>query len=435
MAALFFCAVILAVAIASASMQAAALNDAWGRAAQALGGELKRAVAFGSPRIDAPNGLVIRSSRGRGANTTFEVSDIRAELSFSKQDPWPSLGGGGERLLTGDPLFDSAVRVSGSAEDVVPLLGAQARSAIRELVSQDAELKRGRLRLRRMGPPTQDAHALAAWGGLMAELAAHLSQQARKSLLLENARNDPAPGVRAKNLALLVDKFPRAPETAQAVEAGLDDLDAAVRVVAAAHHRSATAQGVLRGVVVDARVDGEQRLTAFNRLVAIFGYPADLAAALLRDPDWTLQRAAVTAVRDARDLTQLQRLCALTRDEPAELAQAAAVALGVLGDARAEPALIALLGHREERVQMAAASALGALGGIGAVEPLLPLTRGLLHADLHAAAREAVRRIQSRLGDADAGRLSVAEARPEGALSISEAEGGELSVHPGREKA
>ncbi|HUJ27712.1 MAG TPA: HEAT repeat domain-containing protein [Myxococcales bacterium] len=430
---LFFFAVVLGIAAAKAALEAAALNSAWGQAADALGGELKPARVFTAPRITTPHGLVIRSSRGRGASTTFEVSDIRADVGFSKRDPWPSLGSD-DRLFTGDAMFDAAVRVRGSPEDVVPLLGAQARSVVRELASQGAELKRGRLRLRRMGPPPKDAHALAAWGGLIAELAAHLSQQARKSLLLENTVTDPEPGVRAKNLALLVDKFPRSAEVAQAVQAGLDDLDAAVRVIAAAHQRGETARGVLRGVVVDARVDGETRLTAFNRLVAIFGYPADLASTLLHDADWTLQRAAVTAARDARDLSQLPRLCALTREEPAELAQAAAVALGALGDARAEPALIALLGHREERVQIAAASALGAFGSVRSVEPLLPLTRGLLHGDLHAAARDAVRRIQSRLGDADAGRLSVAEPRPEGALSVSEAEGGELSVHPGRQK-
>jgi HEAT repeat protein len=109
------------------------------------------------------------------------------------------------------------------------------------------------------------------------------------------------------------------------------------------------------------------------------------------------------------------------------------MALGVLGDARAEPHLIELLRHADEKVRMAAAAALGIVGGIQAVEPLLPLTKGLFNGDLHAAARDAVRRIQSRLGDVEAGRLSVAAAGPEGALSVS-GEGGELSVAPGKQR-
>jgi hypothetical protein len=81
-------------------------------------------------------------------------------------------------------------------------------------------------------------------------------------------------------------------------------------------------------------------------------------------------------------------------------------------------------------VKRAAAAALGLVGTVRAVEPLLQLAQE----SLGETARDAVRRIQARLGgEAEAGRLSVAaQDAAAGGLSIASA-GGELSVAPGEE--
>ncbi len=115
-----------------------------------------------------------------------------------------------------------------------------------------------------------------------------------------------------------------------------------------------------------------------------------------------------------------------------ETALAVAKALLALEDPQSEPALIGLLSHDAAEVRKAAAQALGKFGTVAAVEPLLPLTEGVLaSAELKEAARTAVRQIQGRLGPADAGRLSVAEATgSSGALSLASA-GGEVSVVSG----
>jgi len=65
------------------------------------------------------------------------------------------------------------------------------------------------------------------------------------------------------------------------------------------------------------------------------------------------------------------------------------------------------------------------------VAPLLEHGKGLLtNGELKAACRAAVDRIQGRLGDADAGRLTLAEpADHAGGLSLPSAEG-KLSVAP-----
>lgn len=94
----------------------------------------------------------------------------------------------------------------------------------------------------------------------------------------------------------------------------------------------------------------------------------------------------------------------------------------------AEDALITLLGSASTRVQIPAAQALGAFASVRAVEPLLPLTEGLLtDSAVKRVARAAVHDIQRRLGDVSAGGLSLAVPAPDaGALSLS-AQAGALS--------
>lgn len=87
----------------------------------------------------------------------------------------------------------------------------------------------------------------------------------------------------------------------------------------------------------------------------------------------------------------------------------------------AEDALFDLLDEEHAPVQRAAAAALGRMGSIRAVEPLLPLCEGLTRdAELKREAREAVQRIQARLGDVSPGGLSLADGAAEaGQVSVA----------------
>jgi HEAT repeat protein len=71
--------------------------------------------------------------------------------------------------------------------------------------------------------------------------------------------------------------------------------------------------------------------------------------------------------------------------------------------------LIALLSDASADVQRASAEALGGFGSVAAVEPLLPLAEGFGRSQLRQAARGAIGRIQSRLGNVEAGRVSLAD--------------------------
>ena len=79
-----------------------------------------------------------------------------------------------------------------------------------------------------------------------------------------------------------------------------------------------------------------------------------------------------------------------------ELAQAVVKALGEREDPRCEPVLLKLLAHSDGAVRRTAAVSLGLVGTIRAVEPLLPLTQGLLtDGELKRAAFDSIRRIQA----------------------------------------
>jgi hypothetical protein len=183
--------------------------------------------------------------------------------------------------------------------------------------------------------------------------------------------------------------------------------------------------------VADEQVPEDVRVASLERLASLFPYPEARPTVIwsLGAPSEALTRTAVVAIGQARDLEQLDRLCALASPKAkTALAEAIARALGQLGDPRAESGLIRLLEHGETEVRIAAAKALGLSGTVRAVEPLLPLTRGVLGSEVRKAAEDSIRRIQGRLGDVEGGRLSVAKVEDvAGAVSLP-SEGGELSV-------
>jgi HEAT repeat protein len=194
---------------------------------------------------------------------------------------------------------------------------------------------------------------------------------------------------------VLAAQYPDTPEMKAAAEVALGDADASVRLLGATLVRGERGKAVLRGLLAE-KLD-EALLVQAVRTAAATGDASFCDAVLALAP----------------------------RTEPA-LAEAVANALGKIGDAKMESALLRLLNRPDLAVKRAAAAALGLVGTVRAVEPLLFEEQG----ELGHSARDAVRRIQARLVDADAGRVSLAPQQSgSGALSIAP-EGGELSEAP-----
>lgn len=127
-----------------------------------------------------------------------------------------------------------------------------------------------------------------------------------------------------------------------------------------------------------------------------------------------VRAAAIAELAAYPETTQARRAIAhLVADGPApEVAAAVAAALAHVRHEDAEAVLVGLLAGGPETVAAAVAS-LAEVGTIGAVAPLAAL-RGSRHG---ARARSAIKAIQARAGNPDAGRLSLAAA-----------EGGELAL-------
>ena len=412
---------VMVLVIAKLNARARATREAWSAATKDLG----LAISPGAATGIAGGALTIHGESG--SHTMYVFAGLPWDMAFGGTT---SLGGSVTRdfVTIGDPDFDARVKIRGGVEDVVALLDASTRKALVEIVARGGAAGWGKLSLRSFGLERDPDRLVETARSVMA-LGDHLSQQARKKLLLANVLGDPVAAVRARNISVLAEKFRDSDEAKRAAGTALRDSDPAVRVLAADLERGDRSKRVLSGIVVDARIDAQLRATAFERLVAIFGYASGkgLTAQALEQPEAALRRVAAVAAGEAQDTAQLERLCELAREEQPALSEAVAVALGRLGDPRAEPALIALLARTEDGVRIAAARALGLIGTVRAVEPLLPFTKGLLHGDLHAAARDAVRRIQERLGDPEAGRLSVVADSPAGAVSVAD-DPGKLSI-------
>lgn len=330
------------------------------------------------------------------SSAEIEYGGLPWQMSFAKP-AMPADRSIQPTVSTGDPAFDFAVDVRGDPDDVIALLDATTRRMIADFVAANGQLGWGRLRHQVTGAP----EAIEGAAERALALGERLARPSRKKLLLEIVRTDPIPAVRESALRLLVAKFAGTRELEEATAAALDDRRPEIALLGASVSKSERARKVLRGLVADARIDAGLRAQALERV----GTDRELVGLALGQPDWRLRKAAVRLAQ----ASEIEKLIQLAREEPAELAEAVAVALGKLG--AGEDALISLLARPEDSVRNAAAEALGMVGTVRAVEPLLPLAKHL------AAARDAVRRIQERLGDADAGRLS-----------LSEGQGGELSV-------
>jgi HEAT repeat protein len=184
--------------------------------------------------------------------------------------------------------------------------------------------------------------------------------------LASNARTDSNSWVRLRNLRCLVDSFPKSEEKSQAIKAALGDPDAGVRLFAATHARREHALAPLRELLETEANPAEVRLAALEHLLAEFRYEqfAPSVAVALGAVDEQVRIAAVRAVGAKRDLTMLERVCAMIAGSRERLAWSIAKTLGELGDPKAEPTLRKLLSYDSKEVKAAAEHALGQVDAV-----------------------------------------------------------------------
>ncbi len=332
----------------------------------------------------------------------------------------------------GDRPFDDEVHVRGDEVTALAALGADERDRYLDLAQQGVAVVRGGAVTLEVKGLVEEAERLEQLVDRCARLASGLAfvEEEIPGRLASQVEDPRSPhGVRARSFALLNARFPGTPEEQRAARSLLRDPDSTLRIAGArALGRDDDAALVLQRIAEEN--DGEEAGRAVEALAC--AAPRDRVAAVVQRilaADWVSPRIVASArvaeqlrLVEARD--ELLRL-ARTADETA--AAASVRALTAIGGEGVESELIRLVGEGAPLPRAESVRGLERIGTVAAVEPLL-LLRSVDGALLRAA-RAAVQRIQARLGDAEAGRLSVSETtEPSGRLSLPAGTDGALTL-------
>jgi hypothetical protein len=373
--------------------------------------------------------------------TTFVAGGdgrIPMSLSVRYDDPMGVFArlGDGSGAKTGDEGFDRQVELPTMNAQVCAALSERARQQLTTLVNGGGRVSQGVVSWPFEDVHEQDRQWLIEHVEHVVALAELLSvtPDSLPSRLAHNALHDSTPDVRLRNLRYLVAAETRAPVELLASTARqlLGDRRHDIRFHAACQ-LGADGHPTLQALAADGAIDSALRAQALGALHE--GNAADIddwiESFLLPGPP-ALVCAALGVVAARRLSAHTDRVIALTSAADASLRVAATRTLGSLESPPIERCLLQLLAGEETEVQIAAAQALGTVGSVSAVEPLLPLTKGFGRGPLRDAARGAIASIQSRLGDVQAGRLSLVEHDAlAGAVALAAAEaplGGEVTV-------
>ena len=339
-------------------------------------------------------------------------------------------GGGGEDVLTGDPVFDDMVEVHGEPSIVLALMGRELRQKVALFAATRGDLRAGTLTWRaNLNPPQAEIPAAIR---KTLDLATALSSAEGGGIcerLARNATTDPLPGVRLLNLLQLHDAFPAASEAREASRGSLDDASPWVRLAAARFLQEEIE--VLESLARDRLVPDQAASEAVALLAARLETEkaGPILVDVLKGRTGDTQRQAIEELGRLRYAAAHGPLVVVMERADPRTAAAAATALGRLGDPRAEISRLRMLGREAVEVRLAAARALGRLGTVKSVAPLLALLQRGHDADGRQAIRGAIAAIQSRLVGAGAGQLTVAAAESEsGRLSLADSEAGALTL-------
>jgi hypothetical protein len=338
---------------------------------------------------------------------------------------------GARDVQVGDPEFDPFIKITGRLEQILSLSDHRTRNLIlQEVLIGNAIVKHGCIELE-----LSDLESTALRLTNLVRLAKVLSIREERipRRLAKNAALDPLPSVRLKNFEVLQSNFPDHEFTQKTKRGLLTSRDPLLKY-AAARTMGQAGLPALRDIALESSTNAELRRQALADFInsAVPEQAKLVLEELATEAQPTLTadviRGAVRFGMSSIAQRLVKRIHKLDESSVTEL-----IKLVNRRSAEAESILLMLLERDSVTIRFAVVEALGQVGSVRAVEPLLALTAGLLASpSVKQAAREAVARIQSRLGDAEAGRLSLAVPSGDaGALSLAggeEAPGGELSL-------
>jgi hypothetical protein len=391
---------LLVVMWQSASRGGTASSSGDGSATAGVAGlltTLQHAAVGHLVRVDA----YTKGEEGRGIELT--VKGLWPKVALWRVSPGSYRDS--ELVETGDSEFDAVIETSGPPDQVLALLGAETRRAIRDLLAGSVRvdalhMEGGELQMEVPTTGFAGEHpglpqAARALGALSQRL---VTPEPVRGRLAENARHDPIAGVRLKNLFAIVRLLPGDPFTLEELRAATKDHDPEVRL-RAAMKLGPEARDVLQALVTDEAVADDLAEQAIDSLGGAF--------------------------RPEEAVAQVARACRDRAHKPRRPRSLRACIKVLARHPMAEATLVEALEIRSESVDLAAASALGSIGSSAAVLPLKEAAER--HGGAFAsAARQAIAEIQSRVTGSPGG-LSLAEGES-GQLSLSDEVGGRVSL-------
>ncbi|MGC4118113.1 MAG: HEAT repeat domain-containing protein [Myxococcales bacterium] len=332
---------------------------------------------------------------------------------------------GQEQVTLGDEVFDQHVKASGPEDSVRAALGPKARAFVGLLFAADRSmaLVDGKLMVEELRILDEVEHIVPLVRAML-DAATLLRVTGVPETLARNLKDETDPPVQLRLLETLAGHYPGHPAAREAARHALGGTNPSV-LLAAAKVLGGDEERAMVSRLLESQssspVPSEARIAALQRMVEISDGDEVRrhVARMLESAEPEELCAAMKAAAERRDATVLPRIGELCGSADASVARAAAIALAQMGDPRGQPPLVQLLGHGDAEARHAAVVALGKLGDVRAVEPLLPLANAVLPGALRDAAREAVRRIQGRLGDAAEGRLSMSQVDDEAVAGLS----------------
>jgi hypothetical protein len=385
-------------------------------------------VTFSSSQGDQEHNVWTHIVVARRERPTHAIWIEISSLAGLAQDRAPAAD-----VATGDHGFDRAATLLGPATHLLAVLDAATRARLVLLarngpvtvVSGEVQVTVDERQLETARRRHLES-VLAVSDRLFGEpdLAAELAR---------NAREDPHPGARERNLAELARTFRGAPRTQEALRAALADASPSVRI-RAAYELGEEGREFLQRVAEDEAASDEIVAAAIRALGPHFG--ADRVDRMLKSALRGRRGATAAAcierlgVGDVADAAAT--LGRILRVDRGPLAIAAAGALGRLAGSSADPAiearLVEALATEERDVAFAVVEALERIATVAAIAPLRAMAdRSRSVPGLQQAVRRAIAAIQARVPGAAHGQLSLAPALG-GSISLAPEQSGQLSL-------
>ncbi|MFC1848731.1 HEAT repeat domain-containing protein [candidate division CSSED10-310 bacterium] len=355
------------------------------------------------------------------------------QLSLGKEDFKSTMlkAVGRDDIRTGDDWFDEKMLIHGTSDLIIGFFDYKTRKLIRAILAHDEyeiHLNAEYFELKIPGLIRNTTHFIRILK-LLLNLSSELQRPPKvKERVVENILQDKMAAVRKRNIEALVAHGPMNDDIRQTLRKAVLDTEPVVKLTAA-FYLGPEGYPHLGNMLQESPEPYQSQ--ALHILIQKDD-PATIPYIRLALANIKLAATAALVLGDFKDTGSINLLIKVFHKSTSNSIKLAAVkALGAIGSAEASDFLLEQRAHPDFEIQLQVLQALGNCGEIQVVETLINYMNSVTQTRVKSAAKEAIALIQSRLGPAEKGWLTIAEQHAaEGALSVSSPEPeGTLSIN------